>query len=74
MNAGEGRGLDLLIIDEILDSADAEGMTNVVRAFEKSEDNVILITHIPLPASVGQPITVVKENDLSRILENDGKK
>ena len=73
LNAGEGRGLDLLIIDEILDSSDAEGMTNIVRAFEKSEDNVVIITHIPLPASVGKPITVVKENDCLRILESDGK-
>ena len=68
LNAGENRGLNLLVIDEILDSSDQEGLTKIVRSLEKTGDNCILITHIPLPESVGNPITVCKENDLSRIL------
>jgi len=67
MNAGENKGLNLLVIDEILDASDAEGMTSIVRALEKQGETSILITHIPLPASVGKAITVVKENDISRI-------
>ena len=67
MNAGDNKGLNLLVIDEILDASDAEGMTSIVRALEKQGETSILITHIPLPASVGRAITVVKENDLSRI-------
>jgi DNA repair exonuclease SbcCD ATPase subunit len=69
LNAGENKGLNLLVIDEILDSTDAEGMTKIVRALENAGETAILITHIPLPASVGKSITVVKENDISRIYE-----
>jgi DNA repair exonuclease SbcCD ATPase subunit len=68
LNAGENRGLNLLVIDEILDSTDSEGLSRIVRSFEKSGDTVIIITHIPLPDSVGRQITVVKENDISKIL------
>ena len=72
LNAGENKGLNLLVIDEILDSTDAEGMTKIVKALEKAGETAILITHIPLPASVGKPILVVKENDVSRLEDYDG--
>jgi DNA repair exonuclease SbcCD ATPase subunit len=72
LNAGENKGLNLLVIDEILDSTDATGMTRIVKALEKAEETCVLITHIPLPASVGKPVLVVKENDLSRIESYDG--
>lgn len=68
LNAGENRGFNLLVVDEILDATDQEGLQKIVRAFEKSDSSVIMISHIPLPDSVGRHITVCKENDLSRIL------
>ena len=71
LNAGEGRGLNLLVVDEILDSTDQDGMINIVRSLEKSGTTCILITHIPLPNSIGNPITVCKEGDISKILENE---
>lgn len=72
LNAGENKGVDFTLIDERLDAIDASGMTKIVRAYEKSESTVMLITHIPLPQNVGNPITIVKENDVSRILiENE---
>jgi len=73
LNAGENRGLNLLIIDEILDSTDAEGLANIVRSFEREKDTVMLISHIPLPSSVGKQLTVCKENDLSHIISEDEK-
>ena len=69
LNAGENRGLNLLIIDEILDSTDAEGLANIVRSFEREKDTVMLISHIPLPSSVGKQLVVCKENDISKIIE-----
>ena len=71
LNAGENRGLNLLIIDEILDSTDAEGLANIVRSFEREKDTVMLISHIPLPSSVGKQLVVCKENDISKIVEQD---
>ena len=68
LNAGENKGLNLLVVDEILDATDAEGLIRIIKSFEKSGDTVILISHTPLPDSVGTHITVCKENDLSRIL------
>ena len=67
LNAGEDRGLDFTIIDEVLDCTDAEGMGKIVRSYEKSNNTVMLITHIPLPKSLGNPILVKKENDVSVI-------
>jgi len=68
LNAGDNKGLNLLIIDEILDSTDAEGLTNMVRSFEREENSIMLISHIPLPSSVGKQLVVCKENDISRLL------
>jgi exonuclease SbcC len=68
LNAGENRGFNLLVVDEILDATDQEGLQKIVRAFEKSDATVVMISHIPLPDSVGRHITVCKENDLSRIV------
>ena len=72
LNAGENKGLNLLVIDEILDSTDSEGMVKIVQALERAGETAILITHIGLPASVGNPILVIKENDVSKIGKYEG--
>mgnify|MGYP003646695574 CR=1 FL=1 len=68
LNAGDNKGFNLLIIDEILDATDQSGMMKIVSAMEKSGDPSIVITHIPLPEGYGKAYTVVKEHDISRIL------
>ena len=67
LNAGENKGVNLLIIDEILDSTDQEGMQKIVCAMENNGETAIIITHIPLSGNLGKTITVVKENDISKI-------
>jgi len=62
-------GLDLLFIDEVLDSVDGLGMQYMSSSFEDVNKTIILITHVTIPSeSACEVITVEYENGISKIV------
>lgn len=68
LNAGGGKGLNLLIIDEILDASDAEGLMAMIRAMNKLEKTVLFVSHGALSANYEHSLSIVKEGGVSKIL------
>jgi exonuclease SbcC len=68
LNAGEGKGLDLMIIDEILDAADAAGLMSMIKAMNKLGLTVLMVSHGALDANYEHTVTVQKEFGKSVIL------
>ena len=66
-NAGFGKGLDLLCLDEILDSMDADGLSSVFSALNKLEITALVVSHGLINEGYPHKLTVVKENGQSRI-------
>lgn len=67
-NCDEGKGLGLLIVDEILDSSDAVGLLSYCQTINKLRLTSLLITQNSLPENYPYTLTVVKENGMSNIL------
>lgn len=64
-------GLDLLIIDEILDAVDSLGMQSLIQSMQFLNQIIFVITHIYLEKTEDELdvdiMTIVKENAISRI-------
>ena len=69
LNAGDGKGLNLLAIDEILDASDATGLMAMIRAMNKLEVTVLMVSHGAVSENYEHSITVVKEGGESKIIE-----
>lgn len=69
VNCEDGKGLDLLIADEVLDSADEQGLANVFQALNKSQLTSLVISHGQLQESYPNRIIVTKRNGVSFINE-----
>ena len=69
LNCEEGRGLDLLIADEVLDSADEQGLASVFKALNKTQLTSLVVSHGNIQESYPNRITVVKQNGVSSIYE-----
>lgn len=67
-NCDDGKGLDLLIFDEILDSSDQVGFESYCNTINNMGITSLLITQNSLPENYPYSLTVVKENDMSHIL------
>lgn len=67
-NCDDGKGLDLLIFDEILDSSDQVGFESYCNTINGMGITSLLITQNSLPENYPYSLTVVKENDMSHIL------
>jgi exonuclease SbcC len=67
LNAGEGKGLDFLVIDEIMDAADAAGLMGMIRGMNKMSMTVLMVSHGALDANYENVVTVVKEKGKSTI-------
>ena len=68
-NCEEGKGLELLVFDEILDSSDQLGFECYCDMINKLRITSLLITQNSLPENYPYSLTVVKENGISHILE-----
>lgn len=66
-SAENGKGLDLLIADEILDSEDTTGIEATCEALNKLRITSLIVTQNPISANDGETIRVTKENGYSRI-------
>lgn len=69
-NCEDGKGLDLLIFDEILDSSDQVGFESYCNTINSMGITSLLITQNSLPENYPYSLTVVKENDTSHILND----
>ena len=69
-NCDDGKGLGLLVFDEILDSSDQVGFVSYCNTINKLQITSLLITQNSLPENYPYSLTVVKENGMSHILNN----
>lgn len=70
-NCDNGKGLDLLIADEVLDSADEQGLASVFNALNKTKVTSLIVSHGLTNESYPNKITVVKRNGISSIHGNE---
>ncbi len=68
-SAPKGKGLDLLILDEILEASDTTGIESSCKALNKLRATSLLVTQNPISDNDGNMIVVVKENGYSTIKE-----
>lgn len=65
----DGRGLDLLLLDEVLSGMDARGQENVIKVFEKMGSTIMLITQeVSESFNNENTLIVVKDGGESRYL------
>lgn len=74
MNCEDGKGLDLLIADEVLDSADEQGLASVFKALNKTQLTSLVVSHGNIQESYPNRITIVKQNGVSSIYDNQQSK
>lgn len=61
-------GLDLLIVDEILESVDGEGIKYIAVSAGKLGKTMNMVTHVDIPSNDGYKIvTIEKKNKISKI-------
>ena len=68
-SAPKGKGLDLLVLDEILEASDTTGIESSCKALNKLRATSLLVTQNPISDNDGNTIVVVKENGYSTIKE-----
>lgn len=71
LNCEEGKGLDLLIADEVLDSADEQGLASVFKALNKTQITSLVVSHGQVHEGYPNKITVTKSNGVSSIHGNE---
>lgn len=67
LNCEDGKGLDLLIADEVLDSADELGLASVFKALNKTQLTSLVVSHGNIQEGYPNKITIVKQNGVSSI-------
>lgn len=68
-SAPKGKGLDLLVLDEILDCSDTSGIESFCEALNNLKVTSLLVTQNPISDNAGNTIVVTKENGYSTINE-----
>lgn len=69
LNCEDGKGLDLLIADEVLDSADEQGLASVFKALNQTQITSLVVSHGMTNEGYPNKITVIKSNGVSSIHE-----
>ena len=69
-NCENGRGLDLLVMDEILNGVDELGLVGIYEALNRIKVTTIVVSHNPITQSYPHTLTVTKENGISTIINN----
>ncbi len=68
MTVDYGKGLNLLCIDEVLESLDSVGLENIVKAFKGVGQTLLMITHVDPDKSFDcNKIVVEYENKISKV-------
>lgn len=66
--ASNGGGLNLLFIDEILESVDSLALTGIVKALSELDQTIFLITHVEQNMFECNKLLVEKTNGISKIV------
>lgn len=66
-NCEEGKGLNLLIIDELLDATDENGLTNVFRALNDTQTTSLVVSHGNVAENYPNRLIINKQNGVSFI-------
>ena len=66
-NENKYGGLKLLIIDEVLDSVDSQGLANLIEESKNLSQLVLLVSHSYTDILDVNNITIIKENGLSKV-------
>lgn len=67
--APKGKGLDLIVLDEILEASDTTGIESSCAALNKLKVTSLMVTQNPISDNDGHTIVVTKENGFSTITE-----
>ena len=67
INCDEGKGLDLLVLDEILDSVDENGLANMLATLNYLKVTALVVSHGLIAEGYEHRRVVVKENGYSTI-------
>ena len=70
VNCDEGKGLNLLVIDEILDCTDETGLANVFKALNDTQVTALVVSHGNVAENYPNRLVVTKQNGISFINEN----
>lgn len=71
VNCGEDKGLDLLILDEILDATDESGLANMFDALNSLQITSLVVSHGQIAEAYPYRLTVTKQNGISSLNEFD---
>lgn len=61
-NNASPRGLDLILIDEVLESLDSTGIEGIIRSMDSIDKTMLLITQNEINSLPNQTITLIKQN------------
>ncbi len=67
VNCNDGKGLDLLILDEILDATDESGLANMFDALNALQITSMVVSHGQIAEAYPYRLTVTKQNGISTI-------
>lgn len=65
VNCEEGKGLNLLVFDEILDATDEQGLTNVFKALNDTHITSLVVSHGNIAENYPNRLVVNKHNGIS---------
>lgn len=71
LNAGVGKGLDLLICDEILDSIDTLGLELLINALQNLQKTIMIISQNEINSLSSSTLIIQKKSKVSTILPNE---
>ena len=69
VNCEEGKGFNLLVIDEILDCTDEIGLANVFKALNDTQVTALVVSHGNIAENYPNRLVVTKQNGVSTINE-----
>lgn len=69
VNCDDDKGLDLLILDEILDATDESGLANMFEALNTLQITSMVVSHGQIAEAYPYRLTVTKQNGISTINE-----
>lgn len=67
VNCVDDKGLDLLILDEILDACDEEGLSNMFNALNQLKITSLVVSHGNIAENYPYKLVVNKQNGISFI-------
>ena len=68
LNAGPGKGLDLLICDEILDSIDTLGLELLINALQGLQKTIMIVSQNEIQSLSSTTVVIQKQNKISTVL------